>query len=149
VVDRGVLEVYRRIPSKMKLNRSVFLKASRRLLEGSRLLRIPDANTGAPLDASGLREAVSYQWLRVKRKAAALRPRLGSDGSWPDWQYYLGHSPRLAEMWRRPNEQAEELVRQTMGWKSMPNEASDFGDGRVFLFVSMLTMKLWLEQRVC
>jgi asparagine synthase (glutamine-hydrolysing) len=149
VTDRQVLEVYCRIPSRMKLNRSLFLKTSRLLLADSPLLHIPDANTGAPLNAAPLRECLSSNWLRLQRKLASRRRSLGSDGSWPDWEYYLTHSPRMAELWRRPQPDAFDFFRKVMGWKTVPPEPRDFQNGRTFLFVSLLTLKIWWAQRTC
>ena len=131
----------------MKLNRSLFLKAARIILEGSPAGQVRDANTGAPLHASPAREWVSFNWLRVQRKWRSRRRTLASDGSWPDWQYYLAHSPRMAELWQRPNPRAFDFFRRVMGWDRIPTRLADFQDGRVFLFVPMLSQKIWFEQR--
>lgn len=148
LADRDVLEVYRRIPARLKLNRSIFLKAARLLLAESPIGRVPDANTGAPINASPLREWFSVNRLRLARRLKSHRG-LASDGSWPDWDYYLTHSPRMAELWRRPNPEAFDFFRRVMNWQSVPRESADFQDGRVFQFVPLLTQKIWFEQRAC
>lgn len=145
--DRDVLDVYRRIPSAWKLNRRIFLMASHELLGSSPLGRVPDANTGAPLFASAARQRVSEINLRVRRKLKTRRRTLASDGSWPDWHYYLTHSAKMGELWRRPQPEAEDFFRKLMGWKMMPSGPEDFQDGRVFLFVPLLSQKIWFERR--
>jgi asparagine synthase (glutamine-hydrolysing) len=149
VADRRVLEVYRRIPARMKLNRSIFLRAARQLLAGSPLARIPDANTGAPLNASPVREWISFNRVRLQRKWRSRRRTLASDGSWPDWNYYLTHSPGMADLWRRPNPEAFDFFRRVLGWRQVPEESAAFRDGRVFQFVPLLTQKIWFAQRAC
>lgn len=147
VADRGVLDVYRRIPGRMKLNRSIFLRAANRLLEQSAAKRVPDANTGAPLSASRVREWFSCNIQRVQRKFRSVKRSLASDGSWPDWQYYVAHSARLAELWKAPNPDAFDFFRRVMGWSSVPGHPREFAPGETFLLVSLLTQKIWLHQR--
>lgn len=149
VADHGVLDVYSRIPSRMKLNRSIFRRTARRLLADSPLRKIPDANTGVPLDASPMREWIASGSMRLLRKLRQRRRTLASDGSWPDWQYYLTHSPGMAELWRRPNAEADDFARRAMGWDSVPGHPRDFSAGRVFQFVPLLTQRIWFSQRAC
>jgi asparagine synthase (glutamine-hydrolysing) len=146
--DLGVLQVYRRIPSRHKLNRALFLRAARRLLVGSPLLRIPDANTGAALDAPAWWEALCWQWLRVRRWLRTRRS-LVSDGSWPNWRFYYRHSPALQRYWAESAPEVEDFFRRVTGWKQLPRQPADFPEEQCFLFVALLTLKLWWRYRAC
>jgi len=145
IVDRGVLEVYRKIPWRFKLNRSIFLAVARRLCPAS-VLRIPDANTGAPLDASLLRECLSTKWLRFRSKLRVGKHSISSDGSWPDWYYYVRHSAKLRELWQRPNALATDFFRRVLRPEELRANPADYSGPDIWLMIRILTLKLWFDQ---
>jgi len=147
--DLEVLKVYCRVPSRLKLNRDLFLRTARRLLANSPLIRVPDANTGAPLNAPAWREALSWQWLRFQRKLRFLRTSIASDGSWPDWTRYYRQSPALEHHWRCAGTDLHDLILRVTGWRRLPERPADFPPEQCFLFVPLLTLKLWWEHRAC
>lgn len=147
VVDHGVLDVYRRIPWSMKLNRSIFLKAAQLLLRDSPASRIADANTGARLSAGPMEELLSYSWKRLKGKWRRLTNSVATEGSWPNWSAYVRRSQKLDELWKRPHVASSEFMSRLMGWKDIPQGACGFKESEVFLFVALLSTKIWLEQR--
>lgn len=144
--DRELLEFYCKLPYKFKLNRSFFKKAASRIC-GPALTAIPDANTGAPLDASLPREAVSAAILRAKRKLRKLRSTIATDASWPDWEYYAPRSNQLREFWSRPNPAADELFPRFLLPSDIRRNPADYTGQDMFFFVSLLNLKLWLSQR--
>jgi asparagine synthase (glutamine-hydrolysing) len=149
LVDVELLRVYRRIPPRMKLNRRLFLKAARRVLAGSPAGRVPDTNTGARLSASPLGVALSCNLLRLRRRVRGVGHSLASDESWPDWHYYYRHSPVLERLWMRPHPEAEDFFLRVLGWSQLPARPADFPSDQVFLFVALLTQKLWWLQLPC
>ncbi|MGA4578900.1 asparagine synthase-related protein [Limisphaera sp. VF-2] len=149
VTDLEVLRIYQRTPWRWKLNRKLFLNTARRLLADSPLLAVPDANTGARLDAPAWQEALSWQWLRLCRKIRAWRTSLASDGSWPNWRFYYRHSPALERHWSVPTPELEGLFLKVTGWRELPRRPADFPVDQCFLFVAMLTLKLWWRHRAC
>ena len=146
VADREILELYCRIPYQYKLNRSIFLKTLK-ALSTDRLARIPDTNTGARPGAGRIVEFLCTNGLRIRRKLRRLRPSAGSDESWPNWQYYVGHSRTLKTLWQRPNPEAMDFFRRVLGPENVADEIEAYHGNRVFRLVSMLTLKLWLDQR--
>ena len=148
VSDLEVLQVYRMVPSRRKLNRALFLHTAKRLLTGSPLLRVPHANTGAPLDAPAWLESVSWQWLRIRRRLRTRRS-IVSDGSWPNWRFYYRHSPTLERYWAKPVPEIEDFFCRVLGWKDLPRRPADFPEERCFLFVALLTLKLWWQYCAC
>lgn len=146
VADRHILNIYCKLPYQFKLNRSVFLKTVFALSD-SRLTQVPDANTGARPGASVAQEWISSQWLGVRRKLHRLQPSMTTDGSWPDWHYYVHHSRKLETLWRRSNSDAMDLFRCVLGRENVFSDVRSYRGNKVFLFVALLTLKLWLDQR--
>jgi asparagine synthase (glutamine-hydrolysing) len=142
VSDPDLMRVYRRIPYRWKLNRSIFKHAVRSLC-GTRFDRIPDANTGARVAAPWWNVALHSLLLGAKRRLRRLRPGLATDGSWPNWRYYTAHSQLLADLWNQPPGPLEPILRSALG-ASYP--AVPFGQGderQMWLQIQMLTLRLW------
>jgi asparagine synthase (glutamine-hydrolysing) len=144
-VDRDLIDVYCKLPYQFKLNRSVFRKAVVAL--GSSVRAVHDANTGTVPDASAAWEGFRRGQLRLQR---GWRRLAGSapDGSWPDWQQYVTHSQKLNDLWRRENPDAMDLFRRVLGATGLPDDLRPLKRRQPFLFVGLLTVKLWLEQRI-
>lgn len=144
-VDRDLMDVYCKIPYRFKLNRSIFRTAVAALAPGLR--SIPDANTGAPPDASPAREWLGASRLRARRVGRRLSGRAFSDESFPNWHQYAQRSLLLDGLWRRPNPEAMDLFRRVLGPSFAPSGVEALKRDRPFLFVSLLTVKLWLDLR--
>lgn len=143
-VDREVMEVYCRLPYFYKLNRSVFRKVVRALAPD--LCTIPDTNTGAAPDASPLWEWVRGSQLRTARTLCRLCGLSGSDESWPNWYQYVRRSRKLDALWRRPNPDAIDFFQRVLGPADMLHGVDVLKSERPFLFVGLLSLKLWLDQ---
>jgi asparagine synthase (glutamine-hydrolysing) len=146
VADRDVLDVYRRIPPRCKLNRALFLKVTDCLC-GPDLRGIRDANTAAPITASPAEAWACDAWRRLRDRLRRMRPGLATPGSWPDWHYYAAHSRTLARLWARPNPEAASFFRLALGEGRFREDLRAYMDGDLFLFVQLLTLKLWFDQR--
>ncbi len=144
-VDRDVIDVYCRIPYRYKLNRSLFRKAVVAL--APELGAIPDANTGASLRASPAWEWVRESQLRLQRKWRILCRPATSEESWPNWPHYVRHSRTLDALWKRPNPDAMDLFRRVLGPAGMPDDVEELKRHHPFLFVGLLSLKLWFDQR--
>lgn len=149
LVDIELLRVYRRIPSSMKLNRRLFLKAAQRVLAGSPAGRVRDSNTGARLNATPFEVALSCNWLRFRRRLRAIRRSLASGESWPDWHYYYRRSPVLERLWTRPRPEAEDFFLRVLGWPQLPARPADFPSDQAWLFVALLSQKIWWNELPC
>jgi asparagine synthase (glutamine-hydrolysing) len=144
-IDREVLDVYTRLPYNLKLNRSVFQRTVVAAAPGLRTL--VNANTGAPPDAHPVYEWLRSRQVRLARSFRPLRRSASTDGSWPDWRQYLAQSSKLENHWRRSNRSATDLFRRVLGPAGYPEHAETLKRDQPFMFVGMLTVKLWLEQR--
>jgi asparagine synthase (glutamine-hydrolysing) len=145
-LDRDVIETYCRTPYYFKLNRSLFRKVT--LALPPQLLTIPDSSTGAALDASAAWEWARAKQIRLWRKCRRTFRAAASDESWPNWPHYVRHSPRLDALWKRPNPDAMDLFRRVLGPSALPHDVGVLKRDRPFLFVGLLTIKLWLDQRM-
>lgn len=148
VVDNDVINVYRKIPSRLKLNGAVFKKAA--LMSCQRnVRRIPDSNTGAPLEASPLRYSLHrYSSALRNRIHDRLLPRMGTRGSWPNWEYYILRSRIISSLWQRNKGMARDFFLQIVGQDPYSMPVREYRGGKVELFLRLLTLKLWLEQRL-
>ena len=144
-VDRDVIDLYCRLPYQYKLNRSIFRRVVGRL--PAEVSSIPDANTGAAANASQLSEWVRRRALRVRRAAGRAYRSSANQESWPNWKAYVLASPGLDRLWKRRNDDALALFHRVLGPSRIPNDLRDFKRREPFLFVGMLTLKLWLDQR--
>jgi asparagine synthase (glutamine-hydrolysing) len=147
ISDPALMKLYCRIPYRWKLNRSIFRKAVRRI-SGANLSAIPDANTGAPLKASVPREALSWTLLRLRGRLQRFTSSLATTGSWPNWHHYLTHSRRLAGLWARPNAVADALFPRVLGRNHLSPDVGSYQGNDRWLLVQLLSLKLWLEQRL-
>jgi asparagine synthase (glutamine-hydrolysing) len=145
-LDRDLIDVYCRMPSELKLNRAIF----RRVVLGlpPTVRAIPDANTGAPADASLAVQSVRRHQVRVQRLLGRLRGSTSSDESWLNWPSYVAHSPVLDGLWKRPrNPDALDLFRRVLGVARVDEAGERLKREEPFLFISLLTLKLWLDVR--
>jgi asparagine synthase (glutamine-hydrolysing) len=147
VVDNDLIDVYLKLPPRFKLNASVFRKMLNSLCP-EEVLRIPDSNTGAAINASWpaytLHRYASSVRSRVEEKVLA---QMATSGSWPNWRHYLRHSSLSASLWNRPNETARDIFTTILGKDPFEKSVSDYADGEIVLFQRLFTQKLWLDQR--
>lgn len=146
VSDRRLMHLYCRIPYRWKLNCSLFRSAVKRLCSPS-IKRIPDANTGAPLDASRFHESLSWAVLRLRNRLRQMTPSIATNGSWPEWQFYIANSRLVADLWARPNCEAEGFFKRVLGLEEIPPDVSSYSGGHVWQLVQLLSLKLWMQHR--
>lgn len=143
-VDRDVVDVYRRLPYHFKLNRSVFKKVAARLTPD---MTVADANTGARPMASTAREWLGRGQLRAHRRWRRMTGAAAAEGSWPDWTRYAAESPGLDGLWHRPSPEAADLFQRVLGRSLPTDDVRAIRRRQPFLFIGLLTVKIWLEQR--
>ena len=71
-----------------------------------------------------------------------------TDQSWPNWNVLLQRSRILRELWREQDRLPFELFQQLLGRQHFSKNISDYRGRNVRLFLRLLTLKLWLEQRI-
>jgi asparagine synthase (glutamine-hydrolysing) len=147
IADNDIIDVYLKIPSKLKLNGAVF-KRMALIVCGDAAGKIRDSNTGAMPGATPWNYMVHrYLSALQNRIAHRVRPRMATRGSWPNWDYYIQHSAKIAELWSRKSEAASQVLVSLVGYDPTMNAPSTFRGRDVELFLRFFTLKLWLEQR--
>jgi hypothetical protein len=147
IADNEIIDVYLRIPSRDKLNASLFKKMVSILCD-ERVLRVPDSNTGAPVNASEARYSFHRYFSALSNRIHdKVFPGLATRGSWPNWTFYLRHSGVIQSLWRRKNGIAQDVFGDILGVDLFKKPVSEYHGREVEFFFRLLTQKLWLDQR--
>ena len=147
IADNEIIDVYLRIPSRDKLNASLFKKMVSILCD-ERVLRVPDSNTGAPVNASEARYSFHRYFSALSNRIHdKVFPGLATRGSWPNWTFYLRHSGVIQSLWRRKNGIAQDVFGDILGVDLFKKPVSEYHGREVEFFLRLLTQKLWLDQR--
>ena len=146
MAENALMSVYLKMSSAMRLNRTLFARAVQAVC-GSRVSRIPDANTGAPVNATLAREAVSSLLCRLGSRLRRLKPSRATSGSWLNWDYYLTHSEKVQSLWEPRNSDAEEVFCQVLGKEGFSRDLHAYQGARLALLMRLFTLKLWFDQR--
>jgi asparagine synthase (glutamine-hydrolysing) len=146
VSDPELMRIFCQIPYRWKLNRALFRRVVQSLC-GAPYAHIPDANTGARLEATGWRETLAWSRLRLRNRVRRLTASLATEGSWPDWYTYVGRSERLAGLWAQPDEAVGDLFRRILGRERLSPDVLSFQGQEMWLLLQLLTLKLWWRQR--
>jgi asparagine synthase (glutamine-hydrolysing) len=141
--ENDLMDVHLKMSGAMRLNRDLFVQMVKKVC-GPEVCAISDANTGAPVNASAMRETFSNQWCKVEGLLRRLKGSKTTSGSWPNWKVYANQSPTIRQLWSRPNPQADDLFTRVLGnrYKKQIGEYED-----VYQFLQLFTLKVWLDQR--
>jgi asparagine synthase (glutamine-hydrolysing) len=150
--DNDVLSVYSRLSAEMKLNGIVFGRAVGKVI-GPAGRQVPNNNYGTPVDASEAERAFWFLMASFKRKLRRAFGRenhargLASSGSWPNWDYYVGHSPVIAEQWNNPGKELRGLFSNILGRDPWQMPLAEWARTDSLVFMRLWSAKLWLQQR--
>jgi hypothetical protein len=147
IADNDLMEVFLNMSCSMKLNRRLFGRMVE-IVCGEEISRIPDANTGAPVNASMLREVFENQLLRVERLKRKLNPSNATGESWLNWNFYANQSRVVRELWSSPNPEAQEIFKLVLGEDRFHTDISAYAGRDIYLFLQLFTLKLWFDQRL-
>jgi asparagine synthase (glutamine-hydrolysing) len=147
IADNDLVAAYLKIPPRHKLNASVFKKMLPSVCP-PKVCRVPDSNTGAPVNASW----PSYAFHRC---SSALRNRIGeklfsrmaTTGSWPNWRHYVCRSKVIESLWNRPNPTAKGVFTEILGHDPFRKSIAEHATSDLVLFQRLFTQKIWLDQQ--
>lgn len=146
IVDNDIVDVYLKVIPKYKLNASLFSKMAK-IQCGENIAKIPNSNTGVEVNASLVSVTTSlYKRALLKRLKGKS---IATEGSWPNWEYYIENSKHIESLWMRNKERYRDIFVEILGedpYKKTVREYSN-SEASLTLFLRMLTLKLWFEQR--
>jgi asparagine synthase (glutamine-hydrolysing) len=152
MVENELISLYGRIPAELKINARVFRKAVTQVAPPT-ARHIPNNNDYSPLHTPEWLRAIRYLWrnaiARIERKLSGRQPdtALSTDGSWPNFTYYVMHSPVIAELWSAPSPAQRELFADLLGEDAWGRPLVEWARRDVDLMLRLLTLKIWLNQR--
>lgn len=148
IADNDLLDVHCRIPPRVKLNNRLFRKMVLKACN-SELCRIPDNNTGAPVNAGATSLLIHrYRSAFSNRIRKSLKPGISTRGSWPNWEYYVQNSPMIAALWRDRRDETKDLFSSLLGYDPFDRSISEYRGTGTEYFLRILTLKLWFEQSI-
>jgi asparagine synthase (glutamine-hydrolysing) len=146
IAENDLMEIILNMSCSMKLNRRLFARMVEKVCGGT-LSHIPDANTGAPVNASALREALHVHLGRVEALYRKLLPSNATGGSWLNWNFYANQSRVIQDLWSSPCPAAREVFEMVLGKDGFQPDIRAYEGRRIYLFLQLFTLKLWFDQR--
>lgn len=151
MTDFALLPFVRRLAPDQKLNSRVFRQAVLRLAPPE-ARAIPNNNDGAPLGASECRRNARYVARTGLRKVARAcgwtpAPGLATEGSWPDFGFYLARSAVLPRLWEEPTPGQRELLSELLGENPWRRSLAQWAQEGSDLILRLITLRIWLGQR--
>ena len=148
IVDNDIVDIYLKVPPKYKLNASLFSKLAEIQCKEN-IAKITNANTGVKVNASQVSVSLNLFRRALLKRFNLKTKNITTDGSWPNWEYYIDHSRKIESLWMRNSERAGEIFRQFMDKDPYEKTIREYKSGlNLALFLRLLTLKLWFEQRV-
>lgn len=152
MVENELVDWYGRIPPALKLNARVFRAAVARVLPAA-ARHIRNNNDFSPIGASEPARVMRYLW-RKSLEIAARRLRgadaaesLATNGSWPNFRYYVARSEVLATRWATPTPAQRELFADLLGADPFADSLDVWAHRDIDLILRLLTLKIWLDLR--
>ena len=149
-VDNDVLDVFRRVSARGRLNKALFTRAVLAACPPA-LCRIPDANTTLPVGAAWPLQVLGRYRIALRRRFERMRPMIASQESWPNWSFYLTHSASFARIWGGTRDRSGDFFRDLLGSgyrEQLAGYQQEHGAFRgTALAIRLLTLKIWFQQR--
>jgi asparagine synthase (glutamine-hydrolysing) len=151
MLDNEVLDMYLRIPKRLKLNARVFRAAVTKIVPPA-ARSIPNNNDFSPLDSPESVRVLRY----VSRKIAdrlfssgsvGFADQLSTGGSWPNFVYFAKTSLELEKLWCDPTPGQRELLTDLLGEDPWRRSLAAWADFDIDLILRLITLKLWLGLR--
>jgi len=146
IADNDLMEIIMKMSCPMKLNRRLFARMVEKVC-GPRISRIPDANTGSPVNSPPLLEALHSHLGKIEALCRKITPTNATAGSWINWSHYARQSRVVQALWSSPNSDALEVFRLVLGKDGFKPEIAAYSGRRIYLFLQLFTLKLWFDQR--
>lgn len=146
-IDRELVDLFFELAPEQKLNRAVFKRMVRRVCD-PRIAAIPDANTGVAITAPRWVAIAGRYGIALRRRRELRRRSIRSAESWPNWGYYLRHSAMIRSLFEPVEPATRDALREIAGPTFYRPRTADYPDPEARPFLRLLTLKLWIDQRL-
>lgn len=151
MLDNEVLDLYQRIPQRLKLNARVFRAAVTKIVPQA-ARSIPNNNDFSPLDSTEPVRVLRYVFRKIadRLKSAGsmgFADQLSTGGSWPNFVYFAKTSLELEKLWGDPTPGQRELLTDLLGEDPWRRSLAAWADFDIDLILRLITLKLWLGLR--
>ena len=153
MADRGMAEVYERLTPDARINGAVW-EGAIRLLTPKAARSIPNNNWGARVGATDLEKTarflygVAYRKLMKRDIDGTPLGAAVTRGSWPNFAYYLRHSPEIDALWQPLVPAVSGVMKEVVGFDPWDSQGTFDVRRSGMYFSRLLTLKLWLEDRI-
>lgn len=150
MVDNDLLEFYGRLSPAMKINSRIFGPAVVKLLPPAGR-NIPNNNPGQfalglPLWRQWLAGAAWLIKNTLHRKLFPAQSQLSTASSWPNFSHFIANSQIVPQLWANWSDEQIDLLAQILGHNPAQKQLAAWATDPD-LFLRLLTLKLWLQQR--
>lgn len=148
IVDNDIIDTYLKIPPQYKLNTSMYSKMVE-LQCGKKIPKVINSNTGARVNASQVSLIIHGISKTLQSKIKKKRKNIATNESWPNWPFYLHNSKKIEFLWMRNNKRAHDIFNELLGNDPYEKAIQEYKSGvDLKLFLRLLTLKLWIDQRI-
>jgi hypothetical protein len=147
MAENDLFSVYLRMSTAMKLNRTLFALAVRKVCDAN-VCAIPDANTGQRVGASAGRVALGLHLRRVGRGLQRVRRSHAGSGSWPNWSSYVARSRKIEELWQDSGRESDQFFAEILGRERYSPNHRELARMNISAFLRVFTLRLWMHSRM-
>ncbi len=151
MLDNEVLDLYQRIPKRLKLNARVFRSAVTKIVPHA-ARSIPNNNDLSPLNSTEPVRVLRYVFRKITDRLAGsgskgFADQISSGGSWPNFIYFVKTSRELEKLWSDPTPGQRELLTDLLGEDPWGRSLAVWADFDTDMILRLITLKLWLGLR--
>ena len=144
-VDNDIINVYLKTPARYKLYPTMYAQMVE-MLCGKEASMIIDANTGTIVNPSKLSLVMNLYKRAIQRRIYKLRGTFATDGSWPNWVYYINNSKKIESLWMKDRNMSEDMFIEILGINPYIKSLREYARNDLDMFVRLVTLKIWMEQ---
>lgn len=141
--QNGMLEMWSKIPPRLKLNGVIWKKAVAEICKGNNDIR--DNNWGSYLGHSPQINSLFFLLKILQRKLKNRdKTSIATTGSWPNFATYLSQSQVLIGLWENHRMYSETILTELIGYNPFNFSPSEWAKKDVVFFMRLISLHLWL-----
>ena len=148
VADNRLIDIFTCIPPEYKLNNNLFHRVLKYI--SPQCSQIIDANTKTIPNKTKIVRVIEHINEKIKDKlgfTTTLDNGLGGSGSWINWMMYIKESEVIKTLWKQSGKNNKDFFIGLIGFDPFESPPEEWVD-RSLLFSRILTLSLWLDNRI-